>query len=423
MSDYLDELGRQLRLAADNHHHDTAAQIAQRPRISSPRPMILAVALAVLTLAGAAAAATTLLQTGSPVNKPPGASSTAGVGLPVRGASRLLPLRVPDPAGGPPWGMRVTRTTRGLVCLQVGRVYRGRLGLLGLDGAFGNDGRFHPLATDALTSRPDLSSGLGPAGSIQTCEAPTMAQAQAVRGVSPSGVQPLGFVPAGQQRRISYGILGPHAQSIRYRAHGHQLSTTLLRPLGAYLIVVAGPPPGDAASPGNQGSGASLDFPLSPVGAVNEITYRFGGKTCTDSTRPKAPNTCPVPNAPAPSTHSRQLHRPVVVRLRRQHRTTDAIVSFRAPYQVSNALSGYAIEIPSFCHPGGGGGNIETPIDRDIKTGQLVTTRVQDVFANACGPTVTLKVLYQANNPTAPYGSFTGSVVVGQTTIPDKAAR
>ena len=59
---------------------------------------------------------------------------------------RLLPLRAADPGGGAPWGMRIVRTSDGLLCAQVGRVSHGALGQLGLDGAYGDDGRFHPVA-------------------------------------------------------------------------------------------------------------------------------------------------------------------------------------------------------------------------------------------------------------------------------------
>jgi hypothetical protein len=68
------------------------------------------------------------------------------------GSARLLGLRVADPAGGPPWGVRVFRTTRQRrICLQVGRVVHGRLAALGIAGAFHDDGRAHvlPLAGEA----------------------------------------------------------------------------------------------------------------------------------------------------------------------------------------------------------------------------------------------------------------------------------
>src|SRR5206468_2059830 len=62
----------------------------------------------------------------------------------------LLNVEVPDPAGGPPWGLRYVATTRGLGCLQVGRIVRGDIGVLGQDGVFANDGRFHRLPENYL---------------------------------------------------------------------------------------------------------------------------------------------------------------------------------------------------------------------------------------------------------------------------------
>ena len=65
----------------------------------------------------------------------------------------LLPLRVADPDGGPPWALRefVKTSVSGrqpLTCLQPGQLYRGKLGVVGRQGAFSNDGRFHVLNID-----------------------------------------------------------------------------------------------------------------------------------------------------------------------------------------------------------------------------------------------------------------------------------
>ena len=46
--------------------------------------------------------------------------------------------------------MRIEHTTRGQLCMQVGRVDGGRLGELGVDSAFGSDGRFHALPATVL---------------------------------------------------------------------------------------------------------------------------------------------------------------------------------------------------------------------------------------------------------------------------------
>lgn len=65
----------------------------------------------------------------------------------------LLPLRVADPEGGPPWTLReFVKTSVGgrepLTCLQPGQLYLGKLGIVGRHGAFNNDGRFHVLDID-----------------------------------------------------------------------------------------------------------------------------------------------------------------------------------------------------------------------------------------------------------------------------------
>ena len=73
-----------------------------------------------------------------------------------------LPMRVADPEGGPPWAMRVIRTTRGLVCMQGGRLVNGQLGGLGSGYAFGADGRFHPFeAEDAIATDACPAVGAG----------------------------------------------------------------------------------------------------------------------------------------------------------------------------------------------------------------------------------------------------------------------
>lgn len=60
----------------------------------------------------------------------------AKLGLPVSSSARILRIRTPDPAGGPPWGVRVSRTSRGATCQQVGRVKAGRFGFVDRHGAF-----------------------------------------------------------------------------------------------------------------------------------------------------------------------------------------------------------------------------------------------------------------------------------------------
>ena len=125
-------------------------QAARRPaRLARIRGRSLRLpAVALLALLGTttiALAASGVILTGSNVPTPRRLRPGYELGVPARGGSELLPLRAPDPAGGLPWGMRIVRTTRGYLCVQIGRVQDGMLGELGIDGAFHDDGRFHPL--------------------------------------------------------------------------------------------------------------------------------------------------------------------------------------------------------------------------------------------------------------------------------------
>ena len=92
-----------------------------------PLRVVVTVVLVLLLLAAAAVAATGVLRTGSSVRPSQRLTPTVGIGVPARGGSRVLAVSFADPAGGPPWGMRVVHTTRDLVCIQVGRLYHADL--------------------------------------------------------------------------------------------------------------------------------------------------------------------------------------------------------------------------------------------------------------------------------------------------------
>lgn len=131
-----DTLRRQLR--ADVR----TLRAAQPRRVRWRRRLPLAVALAALSLSAGAFAAVGLLSDGADVEYLRGHAPqpTVGNGTAIPATISDL-LRAEDPAGGLPWGLRTYETTRGLACVQVGRVQEDRLGLIGRDGSFGNDGR------------------------------------------------------------------------------------------------------------------------------------------------------------------------------------------------------------------------------------------------------------------------------------------
>jgi hypothetical protein len=397
------QLEQELHRAAQRHlAHPTTTPVPAGVARGSVRrlwalPLVAALALAATTIA---LAATGVILNGSPVPNSPGLNPHVGAGAPLPGRSRLLTLRASDPAGGPPWGMRLISTTRGEVCLQVGRVVAGQLGELGIDGAFGNDGRFHPLPSGAMPAGEEeqLSS---------LCHFPGETFGATISGMDRNATGPLQDRPPGRTsdrsslRELSFGLLGSHAISVTYTLDGTVHSQTLQRPLGAYLIVgpmLSGDRPGSiGASYGGNRPGEEAG----PIGALRTVTYRLAHGTCTmNNPLSHLADTCPRPRAvkPAPAPPAVNLHVPVHVKLR----VSDGLVyaariSFRAPFAVTNALSGYSVAIPLPCH----GGTMGASIDRDISRGQTVTLNLPYVFTNACRrEPMHLAVIY--NNPPPP---------------------
>jgi hypothetical protein len=89
----------------------------------------------VLGLTAPAAAAAIVVGRGDPIGPP--APGDVPVELqPRESNARLAGLDVPDPDGGPVWDLRTSRGRTGSVCVTVGQVFDGELGLLGLDRRF-----------------------------------------------------------------------------------------------------------------------------------------------------------------------------------------------------------------------------------------------------------------------------------------------
>jgi hypothetical protein len=129
----------------------------------------VAVVAGALTLTGVAVAASTgLLSNGAPVPDAPPAKQ-----LPLRpqpGTFGLADVRVADQDGGPPWGMAtyrasVQKTNEVVTCVVVGRVQSGKLGVVGRDGVFHDDGQFHVVSPRTLNETV-CGRGTGPLGSL-----------------------------------------------------------------------------------------------------------------------------------------------------------------------------------------------------------------------------------------------------------------
>jgi hypothetical protein len=373
-------------------------------RLRLNAPLIAAI---VVLAGGAIAAAATGLLTGSPVSTPAGPPVPyAGYGVPVAGGSDLVALRVADPEGGPPWGMRIVHTTRGLVCVQMGRVYRGQLGQLGVDGVFHDDGRFHRLGSNVL---------YGTSKAIIQCVLPSQSfsyeDASADRSGDPvptEGVRP----PARELRAISFGLLGPHAASVTYKTRSGLRTEPVSPATGAYLIVEPVTPTGRQFEHGGTAIAPVSQHAVPPLppglgrNTVSAITYRLGSLTCTVGSGAPVSTPCPTlrPSFPISRKPAHNLNEPLHLTLVKDTPAVcraaflndpcyRVLLQFKAPYAVTNAASEYTIETHASC--------ANTPIagwsiERDIQRGETVKELSTSSFSpSACAATETLQVRYQ----------------------------
>ena len=161
----LDALGDELvRAAPADEARRAAGRGSRRPLRRLPRVAVIGLAT-LLLLAAVAVAATLVIGRGDPIPAPPPGAVPREL-QPADGTARLNGLDVADPDGGPAWDVRTSRSrTGGAICLTVGQVLDGDLGIVGLDR------RFHAL----------------PAGAADTCSTPqrtgaTLAGARTFRG-------------------------------------------------------------------------------------------------------------------------------------------------------------------------------------------------------------------------------------------------
>ena len=417
--DAIDRFGQELVRAGRRRHAGQrtlpvifgtrSARTSPRRRASVHLRVALVVVALVLATAAIALAATGVLLTGSPVSTVRAPIATAGQGIPVAGGARLLALRAADPAGGLPWGMRVVHTTRGLVCVQIGRVYDGQLGQLGVDGAFHDDGRFHPLPADAL---PDtLASAAG--WMAGNCASPGDIYAGDSVGLELSAAtspRPGAGVLA-DRREISFGLLGVHAVSVAYRDGSRMRTQRVLPGLGAYLIVqryTSGRPLGSVSETDGRDEPGNHSAPAGPNGALTAITYNYAGRSCVDRGNLRLAS-CGLSEVPPPRPAALPVvHAPLHAHLQiHDHVITSARVSFHAPYPVTDAAESYSVTAP-ICRRGLAGEGTHD----DIARGALVSIPVGSALSSACGRAVTFKVEYVSFAGGLPQPTLLGSITI-----------
>jgi hypothetical protein len=315
-------------------------------------------------------------------------------------------------------------TTRGELCVQIGRVEDGQLGQLGIDGAFHDDGRFHPIAPDILPEYSDSGDvGCNAGAPIVIGSWPS-----GDRNAAPNGPELTSFRPTAKDLRlISWGLLGPHAVSITYQTDAGVRTRPVAPGTGAYLIVSAVSHVPRVIGAGGEllgwtsGHEVAAGFPGGVGGSVIGATFRFGSFTCSiDHSAPVA-TSCPRPRPTPgnPLAPTRSLNEPVQVTLRTQsHDSCSAAylvdpcyraeIEFKAPYAVTGAGSNYFVQAKSSC-------NHARPSSwsffQDIQGGETVRTQSSGLFNCTSDE---FKVEYVNDSLPAPgRGSNHESVIVG----------
>ena len=293
----------QLYAAAERQSQSRRTRLLSRftgPRLPGRwrRAPLIALAIVLVLVAGSFGAG--LIQLGAPAKLPFSLlrNSHEGYGALVPGTVRMLPIAAPDPAGGPDWGMRVLSTTRGQGCIQIGRLLDGKLGALGQDDAFANDGRFHELPVSAAfdingcalldgkgrlftnvtaDERPAsawIGTGERLGGCVPATAGPYEKGLRLTRQEREMGLKPVPICPQSDLRNIYYGLLGPEAQSMTYVLDGQRHTLATVGSNGAYMFVTRA----SAHQLLNFANAGTAD--IVPVdGPIKEIHYR-DGSTC-----------------------------------------------------------------------------------------------------------------------------------------------
>lgn len=346
--DAIDRYGKALVIAGQRRTEDRLGRWPSGSRLRRPTRLrfVPAVALVVLGLASVAFAASHIFATGAPLKPPYGEvlRPTSRDGLAIPSSIQMLPVAVRDPVGGPAWGMRFEQTTRGLGCLQIARLVNGRLGILGQDHAFHNDGQFHPLPASIFGAFQCSDLDAHDHAYLAINGLATTASAFPDFGCLPAGDKRLQHEPGtpicvlGDTRLLYYGLLGPEAVSVTYRTpNGRLLRIPTVGSQGAYLIVSAPRHVPNSISPA-----------YSPTPPIVRVGYRDGHSCDTHSRSCPPVGYVPQP-LPRPTT-AQVASRIHVVEHAAAHPPT-IVLSFLARYPVKNIDSAYGIAVTPLSAP------------------------------------------------------------------------
>jgi hypothetical protein len=317
--------------------------------------VLAAACLLALAVAAAALAAVGVISFGSPARSSGSlAKPRQGLGALALGTARVLPVAVADPAGGLAWGMRELSTTRGVGCIEFGRLLDGRLGVIGSDGAFGNDDKFHELPADGLANGGKCAN-LDAEGrlfdTVSAFSVPVSGWQGQGSCIPPSPTGGPGSCRSADLRDLYYGLLGPEATRLTYRLHGQLRTITPAGPEGAYLIVALHSS-GPQAHRRYLGGAIDSIMPLPWSSPIASITYRDGTVCHIAATQPGTLKGQCIPPGYQPA-HARVLtnaqvaatiHASVVATRAAARPGSHAIrVSFTARVAVTRASNSYEL--------------------------------------------------------------------------------
>ena len=381
------------------------ALVHARPR-RRRRPLLAGcLAAGGLAVTGAALAATGVIPIGDPVEPTRvERNPDRGTGVPTDQGGRLLALRVPDPAGGPPWGLRIVDTTRGMQCLQAGRVVGDQLGLLGQDGISGDDGRFHPLppaTRSGWVTSCQLPDGNGrffiAIDKLSYASGDADPRERACREPSDRDPDKPRCAKA-HARRIAFGLLGPEASKVTFADGSTQVPTD---GDGAYLHVSA-----DGTEHGESviGGGPAPDLSIS---AVKRIDYR-DGTSCPKSGQVGCPPKGYAEPAPVPS--SKTLRRKLTVKTVREDKATWIKVRFRAPAPITDAGHEYRLlgRVPDSADKRCRAVVMYVPSNRNLARGD--TVKLEGIVPNDCRGRLVVSVVLAATTERDDGGKLVGRV-------------
>jgi hypothetical protein len=188
----LDDFGRQLREAAQRQAE--ADRSAHRSGARRWRPLIIAIAAAVLAAVAAAGAARIFDSEGPSLPKSPDSPRRL---RPPADPGVVLSAAVADPGGGYPWTVRVFTNAAGEDCVAAGRLRAGKLGQV-------QNGLFRPLPAQT----PGICGDLATVRVLPLVERrSTPAERTIVYGVSQSR-HPISIRLGSRSRRVTPKALG-----------------------------------------------------------------------------------------------------------------------------------------------------------------------------------------------------------------------